>query len=150
MNRTTHILAAVLMLAGYCASSIALAALPPPSPDQAAAAAAKKAQADALAQKDKAELVATMDVVAARWRSRAAAQGKRVAPPVPVAAQTAGVSAPATGAAPAGQPDGKLGPLAQAAPVRSEKAGTAAPSKDVKPGPSKALPPGTPTSSDKK
>jgi hypothetical protein len=42
---------------------------------------------------------------------------------------------------------GKLGPLAQAAPVRSEKAGTATPRKDVKPAPSKALPPGTPPSS---
>jgi colicin import membrane protein len=123
--------------------------LPPPSPNQAAAAAAKKAQADAQAQKEKQELLATMDAVAARWRSHAAQQGKRVAPPVPVGAQTAAVSAPATGAAPAGQPGGKLGPLAQAAPVRSEKAGTAPPSKDVTPGPSKALPPGTPTS-DKK
>jgi colicin import membrane protein len=146
MNRTTHILAAALVLGS---SSMALAALPPPSPEQAAAAAAKKAQADAQAQKEKEELLATMDAVAARWRSRATAQDKRVAPPVPVGAQTAAVTAPATGAAPAGQPGGKLGPLAEAAPVRSEKAGTAPPSKDVKPGPSKALPPGTPTS-DKK
>jgi colicin import membrane protein len=125
--------AAGLILAGCCASGIAVATLPPPSPSQAAAAAAKKAEADAQAQKEKEELLATMDALAARWRARAATLGKPVHPPVPVTTQTAAVSTPATGAA-----------SQVPAPVRSEKAGTAAPSADVKKGPSQPQPAGTP------
>jgi hypothetical protein len=102
----------------------ASAALPPPSPAQAQAAAAKKAAADAQAQKDKQELTASMDAITARWRAKAASQGLHTNAPVAVAA------APAAGAAPAGQPGTK--PAAPALPIRSEKAGTAPPSADVK------------------
>jgi colicin import membrane protein len=151
MNR--HILAAGLALAGLAISGAALAVLPPPSPAQAQAAAAKKAQADAQAQKDKAELMATMDALTARWRSRAQSQGWPVHPPVAVAAAapsaTAAVSAPLTGAAPAGQPGGQQGPAVANAPIRSEKLGTAPPSTDVKATPTLALPKGAAPTVDK-
>lgn len=105
--RLTRILMAAL--AFYCGG--ALAALPAPTPEQQKAAAVKKEQAAAQAAKEKEELAASMDKVAARWRSRAAANGWETHPPTPIAA------APATAAA---------------APVRSEKSGTAPPSEDVK------------------
>jgi hypothetical protein len=55
------------------------------------------------------------------------------------------LAAPAAApAAPAGQPDGKLTPAGAAAPIKSEKLGTAPPSADVKAGPTKAEPAGTP------
>jgi colicin import membrane protein len=150
---TRHILAAGLALAGLAISGAALAVLPPPSPAQAQAAAAKKAQADAQAQKDKAELMATMDALTARWRSRAQSQGWPVHPPVAVAAAapsaTAAVSAPLTGAAPAGQPGGQQGPAVANAPIRSEKLGTAPPSTDVKATPTLALPKGAAPTVDK-
>jgi hypothetical protein len=139
MNLIKHMLVAGIGGASLVCGALALAALPPPSPEQAQKAAAKKAQADAQAQKEKQELVATMDAIAARWRARAAKEGKPINPPVPVAAQTAALSAPAAGSAPAGQPGGKLGPAATAAPVRSEKAGTAPPSADVKKKPSEPM-----------
>jgi hypothetical protein len=91
--------AAWLLLA---ASGLARASLAPPSPAQAQTAAAKKAAAEVQAQKDKQELLASMDAVAARWRSKAASQGWRTNPPVPVAAPPAAVAAPATVAAPPG------------------------------------------------
>jgi colicin import membrane protein len=116
----------------FAAATLAHATLPPPSPAQAQAAAAKKAKADAQAAKEKEELLATMDKLAARWRSKASSQGVHTNPPVAVAAPTPAVNAPATGAAPAGQPGGTPGPAAQAAPIRSEKFGTAPPSADVK------------------
>jgi colicin import membrane protein len=150
---TRHTLAAGLALAGLAISGAALAVLPPPSPAQAQAAAAKKAQADAQAQKDKAELMATMDALTARWRSRAQSQGWPVHPPVAVAAAapsaTAAVSAPLTGAAPAGQPGGQQGPAVANAPIRSEKLGTAPPSTDVKATPTLALPKGAAPTVDK-
>jgi hypothetical protein len=125
-------LKAVLGCVAIAVSGLANATLPPPSPAQAQEAAAKKAKADAQAAKDKQELLATMDSITARWRSRAASQGLHTNPPVAVAAPTPAVNAPATGAAPAGQPGGTPGPAAQAAPIRSEKLGTAPPSADVK------------------
>ncbi|MCS0806691.1 hypothetical protein NX774_01970 [Massilia agilis] len=118
-------------LALLALGSVANAALPPPSPAQAQAAAAKKAAADAQAQKDKEALMASMDAIAGRWRSRAAGQGWHTNPSVAIAAPAA-PSAPAAGAAPAGQPGGKPGPAAPAVPIRSEKLGTAPPSADVK------------------
>jgi colicin import membrane protein len=121
------------------ATATAHAALPPPTPAQQEAAAAKKAAADAQAAKDKASLAASMDAIVARWRGRAAQQGWKTHAPIAIAA-----AVPAVAAAPAGQPDGKLTPAAAAAPVKSEKLGTAPPSADVKAGPTKAEPAGTP------
>jgi hypothetical protein len=119
---------AALVLAGLAGA--ASATLPPPSPAAAQAAAAKKAAAAAQAAKEKQELVASMDELTARWRSHAAQQGWHTNPPVAVAAPA--INQPATGNAPAGQPGGKQGPVVQAAPIKSEKLGTAAPSEDVK------------------
>ncbi|MCS0607721.1 hypothetical protein NX773_06050 [Massilia solisilvae] len=119
-------------LALLALGSVANAALPPPSPAQAQAAAAKKAAADAQAQKDKEALMASMDAIAGRWRSRAAGQGWHTNPSVAIAAPATAASAPATGAAPASQPGGKPGPATAAVPIRSEKLGTAPPSADVK------------------
>jgi len=127
--------AALLALGG-----MALAALPAPTPQQAQAAAAKKAQAEAQAKKEREELLAKMDEVNARWRANAARAGEPTNPAVPVAAPGAAMTAPAKGQGPAGQPGGELGPAAQAAPVRSEKAGTAPPSEDVKKAPSQPVP----------
>jgi hypothetical protein len=143
MNRT-RLISAGILLGCACLNGAAFAVLPPPSPGQAQAAAAKKAQADAQAQKEKQELIDTMDAVAARWRSRASAQGLKVNPPVAVAAPPAATTTPLTGAAPAGQPEGRMTATAQAAPIRSEKLGTAPPSEDVKKGPTKAEPAGAP------
>lgn len=155
MNTTPTRIAArmpvlALVLASALAGTQAVAALPAPTPAQQQAAAAKKAQADAQAAKDKALLSASMDAVSARWRSRAAAQGWRTHPPVAIAAAApAAINAPAEGRAPAGQPDGKLTPAGAAAPMRSEKHGTAPPSTDVKAGPTKAEPAGTAPTVDK-
>lgn len=96
----------------------ALAVLPAPTPEQAQAAEAKKKQAAEQAAKEKQELAASMDKVAARWRERAKANGWEVHPATPVAAPGAADAAP-----PANPP---------APPIRSEKAGTAPPSEDVK------------------
>jgi colicin import membrane protein len=138
----------ILTLALVLSAATAHAALPPPTPAQQEAAAAKKAAADAQAAKDKASLAASMDAIAARWRSRAGAQGWKTHAPVAIAAAApvaAGATgAPAQAAAPAGQPEGKLTPAGAAAPIRSEKLGTAPPSTDVKAGPTKAEPRGTP------
>ncbi|TFW32568.1 hypothetical protein [Massilia horti] len=119
MKYTRRLRLAGVALAAACWSAMAGAALPPPTPEQAQAAAEKKAKADAQAQQEKQELLATMDTIAARWRSRAAVQGYTVHPPVQLAAQ----SAPA--------------------PVRSEKLGTAPPSADVKQAATPSLPAGT-------
>jgi hypothetical protein len=127
-------------LALMCAAATAHATLPPPTPAQQEAAAAKKAAADAQAAKDKQELGASMDAIVARWRTRAGAQGWKTHAPVAIAA----ASSPTQAAAPAGQPDGKLTAAGAAAPIKSEKLGTAPPSTDVKAGPTKAEPAGTP------
>ena len=128
----------IATLALALSAAAAHAALPPPTPAQQEAAAAKKAAADAQAAKDKALLAASMDAIAARWRGRASAQGWKTHAPVAIAA-----AAPAQAAAPAGQPEGKLTPAGAAAPMKSEKHGTAPPSTDVKAGPTKAEPAGT-------
>lgn len=118
--------------------ALGMAKLPPPTPAQLEAAAAKKAQAQAAADKDKAALLAAMDAIAARWRTRAADEGWKVSPPVAIAAPAAALTQPNTQAGPSGQPGGVMGPDAAAAPVTSEKSGTAAPSADVKKAPSPA------------
>lgn len=135
MNHMTRIAALALALS----AATAHAALPPPTPAQQEAAAAKKAAADAQAAKDKALLAASIETITARWRGRAAQQGWKTHAPIAIAA-----AAPAQAAAPAGQPDGKLTAAGAAAPIKSEKLGTAPPSTDVKAGPTKAEPAGTP------
>jgi hypothetical protein len=125
---------AALLTAALC--SLAVAKLPAPTSAQAEAAAAKKKQADAQAEKEKQELAATMDAIAARWRARAAANGWPTNPPTPVAAPAQALNAPATQSSPSGQPGGRQGSAALAAPVRSEKSGTAPPSEDMKKVPS--------------
>lgn len=100
-------------------------AAPAATPQDAAA--AKKAQAAAQAEKDKQALLASMDVVAGRWRNNASTHGRQVHAPTPVAAPAAAVAAPAAQAGPSGQPGGQTGSAAKAAPLTSEKAGTAPP-----------------------
>lgn len=78
-------------------------------------------QAAAQAQKEKQELAASMDDVAKRWRAEAARNGWKAYPPVQHDA-VAGIAA--SGA--------QEQTRAVAPPVHSEKAGTAAPSEDVK------------------
>jgi colicin import membrane protein len=141
MKHMTRIAALALALS----AATAHAALPAPTPAQQQAAAAKKAAADAQAAKDKQELATAMDAIVARWRGRAAQQGWTTHAPVAIAAAApAAAGAPAQGAAPAGQPEGRLTPAGAAAPIRSEKLGSAPPSADVKAGPTKAEPAGTP------
>jgi len=125
MKRTVHFLAKACTCAACALCGLAWASLPPPSPAQAQAAADKKAKADAQAAKDKQELVATMDAITARWRSRAASQGLHTNPPVPVAAPTAEVKPPAPGpVTKANKPE--------TAPPTSGTAGTAPPGTDAK------------------
>ena len=160
MARHLLALASGLVLAGAAG-----AALPPPSPAQAQEAAAKKAQADAKAAKDKEALAASMDKISGHWRQRAAQEGWTIKPPpavtgpMGVAASdptpaSAGVPSPApaggapgtAGAAPAtaAAPLGARALHAANVPVKSEKLGTARPSADVKQGPTRAEPAGTP------
>jgi colicin import membrane protein len=76
-----------------------------------------------------------MDAINTRWRTRAAQQGWKSHAPVAIAA-AAVPAAPGGGAAP-------LSPEALAAakvPIKSEKLGTAAPSADVKSGPTRTQP----------
>jgi colicin import membrane protein len=139
----------LIALAAGLAVGVAHASLPPPTPAQQQAAADKKAKDAADAAKAKEELAASMDAVAAHYRQRAAAQGWKTHPPVAIAAASSatsatGVSAPNTGNAPAGQPNGQLTPAGANAPIRSEKLGTAPPSTDVKSHPTLAVPAGTP------
>lgn len=115
--------------------SVSMSALPPPTPEQAKAAAAKKAQADAQAEKDKKELAASMEKISDRWRAKAATSGWQTYPPTPVAAPVKALDEPAKQSSPSGQPGGKMGSAADDAPKRSEKAGTAPPSEDVKKAP---------------
>jgi hypothetical protein len=142
MNKTT--IAAARVTAAWAALALlagaAHAALPKPAPTpaQQEAAAAKKAKADEQAAKDKANLAASMDAITARYRTRAAAEGWKTHPPVAIAA--AGTPSAASGGA---QPNGKLTASDLAAPVQSEKHGTAPPSTDVKAGPTRAEPRGT-------
>ena len=118
--------------------AVAVAKLPPPTPAQAQLAAEKKALAQAQAEKEKQALAASMDALSARWRSRAATEGWDVKPPV--ATSMPALMQPATQAGQAGQPGGVMGPATQAAPIKSEKSGTAAPSEDVKTRPTPSVP----------
>ena len=122
---------------------LAVGKVPAPTPAQAQLAAEKKAQAQAAAEKDRLALLASMDALAARWRGRAATEGWELNPPVSVAAPLPALMKPLTQASASGQPGGERGAAAKAAPVTSEKHGSAAPSKDVKTRP-------TPTYTEKK
>lgn len=128
-------LSAALLLA---VPALGLAKLPPPTPAQAEAAAAKKAQAQAATEKDKAALLASMDEIAARWRTRAASEGWKVHAPVAIAAPAPALLQPNTQTGPSGQPGGVMGEAAKAQPIVSEKSGTAAASADVKKAPTPA------------
>lgn len=121
--------------------ALALAKLPPPTPAQAQAAAEKKAQSQLTAEKEKQALAAAMDAIAARWRGRAVTEGWKVNPPVAVAAPMPALMQPNTQTSASGQPGGVMGPAAKAAPMTSEKSGTAAPSADVKKAPSPSYTP---------
>lgn len=168
MNMARPLLA---LVTGLGLAGAAWAALPPPSPAQAQEAAAKKAQADAKAAKDKEALAASMDEISGHWRQRAAHEGWTIKPPPPVAGPTgvaasdptpasAGVPSPApaggapgtAGASPAtaAAPLGARALHAANVPVKSEKLGTARPSEDVKQGPTRAEPAGTPPTVNKK
>lgn len=125
----TALAVATTVIAGLTDS--ALAALPAPTAAQEQAQAAKKAATDAQAEQDKQKLAASMDALTARWRARAAASAWPTHPPVPVA-PIAGFNASANQSSPSGQPGGRQGTAAVQAPVRSEKAGTAPASSDVK------------------
>jgi hypothetical protein len=121
---------ATLLIAGL--TNIASAKLPPPTPAQQQAQAAKKAADEAQAEQNKQKLAASMEAVVARWRARAAANGWPTHPPLPVAPVVTGFNASASQSGSSGQPDGRQGAATAQAPVRSEKAGTAPPSSDVK------------------
>lgn len=127
-NAILHFMAAALMAA---LPGIAVAKLPDPTPEQQAAAAAKKQQAAEQAEKEKKELAASMERISNYWRKRASEQGWKAHAPTPVQA-TAGITASGTQSGPSGQPGGKQGEAAAQMPIRSEKAGTAPPSEDVK------------------
>lgn len=167
----TRLRALLVLGLGLSLAGASWAALPPPSPAQAKAAAEKKAAADAKEARDKEALNASMDEVSAQWRRRAAQEGWEIRPPPPVAGPTgvaasdptpasAGVPAPApaggapgtSGAAPAtaAAPLGARALHAASVPVKSEKLGTARPSEDAKQGPTRAEPPGTPQTMNKK
>lgn len=109
----------------------AMAALPASTPAQLQAANLKKQQAAEQGAREKQEIAASMDRVAARWRARATAAGWDVHPPTPVA-PASGIAESAAQAGASAQPAGQLGATAASVPVRSEKLGTAPPSADVK------------------
>lgn len=127
--RTMHLVTAAMAATLSLAAS---AALPPPTPEQKAEADAKKAKAAAQAEKDKQELSASMDAVTERWRKSAATRGWKTHPATPIASASKEQDKPAAQTSASGQPGGKLGEAAAQAPIRSEKAGTAPPSEDVK------------------
>lgn len=129
-QRTRKPAIAALLLAGLMAGGAA-AKLPAPTAEQQQEAAAKKEKAAAQAAKEKQELTAAMDKVVARWRAKASANGWETHPPTAVASSS-GISASESQAGKSGQPGGQLGEAAAAAPIRSEKSGTAPPSADVK------------------
>ena len=112
------------LLATLLAGSAA-AALPAATPAQKEAAAEKTQLAADEATRQKQELAASMDQVAARWRARATAAGWDVHPATPVM-PVPGIAASAM------QAGGQLGATAATTPLRSEKLGTAPPSADVK------------------
>jgi len=128
---TNNFVRSMVAAAIVCASGMAVAKLPDPTPEQQQAAAAKKQQAAEQAEKEKKELAASMERIGTYWRKRAAEKGWKTNPPTAVQA-TAGISASGAQSSASGQPGGKQGEAAAQAPIRSEKAGTAAPSEDVK------------------
>ncbi|MDB5752839.1 MAG: hypothetical protein JWP65_3260, partial [Ramlibacter sp.] len=113
------------------------AATPTPAAAGSTAAAPNAAPASSAlpavseAQRAEVALAASMDAVATRWRTRAAAQGWAVHPATPID-PLGGIQASTWQAAPSGQPQGQLTRAGAAAPIASEKLGTAAPSADVK------------------
>ncbi|HEY8359959.1 MAG TPA: hypothetical protein VIL30_21080 [Ramlibacter sp.] len=107
-------------LGGTTAATAGGAAAPPPA-----------APVVTEAQRAEVALAASMDTVATRWRARAAAQGWPVNAATPVDPM-GGIQASGGQAAPSGQPQGQLTAAGAAAPITSEKHGTAAPSSDVK------------------
>ncbi|MGZ5834207.1 MAG: hypothetical protein ACXWKJ_20700 [Telluria sp.] len=121
-----------LALALLTIACTAHATLPPPTPQEAAAQAAKKAAADAQAAKDKQELYAMMDTVAAHWRGRAAKEHWTVHPAiaVPPPAPPPAAAPPGTtgSASPAANPPATV-PPAQPAPNTKTAAKPAAPGK---------------------
>lgn len=114
MRSVTNALAAAFLTLLFAIP--ALAKLPALTPEQQQAAAAKKEQAAAQAEKEKKDLAASMERIASRWRERATANGWETHSQVST-----------TGQAPGG-----AGNPAPAAPIRSEKAGNAPPSSDIK------------------
>jgi hypothetical protein len=146
---TTRFVQSLLLAAGLMLAGSALATLPKPTPAQAEAAAAKKADADAKAAKEKEALLATMDKVSDRWKSRAASEGWKIKPPVVAPGSVSINAAPGVETVAAGGPPvpgaTPLSPHALNAanlPVKTEKAGTAIASEDVKKKPSTSLPRG--------
>jgi hypothetical protein len=115
-------------LGGTTAAAAATKTAPAATPDPAAA----KAKAEAQAALEKQKLAESMDKVSAYWRKQAAANRWETHPPVPVAAAQ-GFDASAAQSSASGQPGGRQGAAAAQAPISSEKAGTAQPSKDAKP-----------------
>jgi hypothetical protein len=115
-------------LGGTTSAAAVTKAAPGAAPDPAAA----KAKAEAQAALEKQQLAESMEKVSAYWRKQAAANRWETHPPVPVAAAQ-GFDASATQSSASGQPGGRQGAAAAQAPIRSEKAGTAQPSKDAKP-----------------
>lgn len=128
---SNYIIRFMIAVAAVCASGVAAAKLPDPSPEQQQAAAEKKQKAAEQAEKEKKELAASMDRISGYWRKRAGEKGWKTHAPTAVQA-TAGISASGAQSGPSGQPGGKQGEVAAQAPIRSEKAGTAPPSEDVK------------------
>ena len=99
------------------------------------------AAAPQQADREKQELAASMEAIAQRWRGQAAKNGWPSHPATPVQA-VAGFDASANQTSQSGQPAGRLEGEAARAPVTSEKAGTAAPSSDVKDDSMRRMPPG--------
>ena len=83
------------------------------------------------AQTEKQKLADSMDAISARWRTRAQASGLQPAAPIAVKAME-GFDASAAQSGASGQPGGQLGAEASRTPIKSEKSGTAEPSRDVK------------------
>lgn len=89
-----HFVSKIAALSLIAAAGSALAGLPPPTPQQVAEQAAKKAKADADAEKAKQLLAASMDSVAARWRSNAGGKGWKVNAPTAVVTPPPAAPAP--------------------------------------------------------
>jgi uncharacterized protein YoaH (UPF0181 family) len=115
-------------------SGSVFAKLPPITPEQQQAAAEKKAASDARAAKEKKQLADAMDRIAKQWRAKASTEGWKTQPPTSVEA-IPGFAASETQSGPSGQPGGRQSKVEAEAPIRSEKAGTAPPSPDVKAAP---------------